>query len=390
MEFAATHWSGRPLLSRRAELPADFADLLSADAVDELLSRRGLRTPFLRVAKEGQVVADSRFTGPGGAGAAVADQVRDDRVLELFLDGSTLVLQGLHRLWPPLVAFGAALSRDLGHPVQVNAYVTPPSNRGFSAHYDVHDVFVLQVAGEKRWVVHPPPYPQPLRSQPWTDRADAVAAATSEPPLLETVLCPGDALYLPRGFIHAAQALGGTTIHLTVGVHPITRYDVAGALLELAADDEALRGSLPLGVDLTDTAGLAAEVAAGVAALRARAAASDPEEVAARLRQRIWPATRPGPIAPLRQAAAVGAVGPGTVIQLRAGLWAALHTGPDRVTLELTGRRLTLPAGTAAAVERLLVGTALPVGALPGLDPDDAVVLARRLLREAVVVAVAG
>ena len=27
----------------------------------------------------------------------------------------------------------------------------PPENRGFAAHYDVHDVFVLQVAGHKRW-----------------------------------------------------------------------------------------------------------------------------------------------------------------------------------------------------------------------------------------------
>ena len=77
-------------------------------------------------------------------------------MLRLFAEGSTVVLQGLHRLWPPLIEFADQLAADLGHPTQVNAYVTPPSSRGFSPHYDVHDVFVLQVAGEKHWTIHEP------------------------------------------------------------------------------------------------------------------------------------------------------------------------------------------------------------------------------------------
>jgi hypothetical protein len=47
--------------------------------------------------------------------------------------GSTLVLQGLHRTWPPLVDFATDLASELGHPVQVNAYITPAENRGFAA-----------------------------------------------------------------------------------------------------------------------------------------------------------------------------------------------------------------------------------------------------------------
>ena len=74
----------------------------------------------------------------------------------LFADGATLVLQALHRTWPPLIEFTQQLAADLGHAVQVNAYVTPPQSRGFDDHYDVHDVFVLQVSGEKRWRIHEP------------------------------------------------------------------------------------------------------------------------------------------------------------------------------------------------------------------------------------------
>ena len=84
-------------------------------------------------------------------GAGVADQVSDDKLVRLFADGATMVLQGLHRVWPPIIAFSQQLAAELGHPVQANAYVTPPQNQGFSDHYDVHDVFVLQIAGEKRW-----------------------------------------------------------------------------------------------------------------------------------------------------------------------------------------------------------------------------------------------
>ena len=111
-KFAAAHWGRTPLLSRAAELPnpAGFTDLLSPADADELLSRRGLRTPFLRVAKDGQLVPAARFTGGGGAGAEIADQVLDERVLELYAAGATLVLQGLHRIWPPLIDF----ARELG------------------------------------------------------------------------------------------------------------------------------------------------------------------------------------------------------------------------------------------------------------------------------------
>src|SRR6266480_4558078 len=80
--------------------------------------------------------------------------------------GATLVLQGLHRTWPPLVAFASELAAELGHPVQVNAYVTPPQNTGFAAHYDVHDVFVLQIAGRKKWRVHEPVLTDPRGAHP--------------------------------------------------------------------------------------------------------------------------------------------------------------------------------------------------------------------------------
>ena len=185
----------------------------------------------------------------------------DDAALaRLFADGCTLVLQGLHRLHAPLIDFAQQLGADLGHPVQVNAYVTPAQNQGFSDHYDVHDVFVLQVAGQKRWRIHDPVHRHPLRDQPWTDRRAAVEAAAGTHPSLDVVLGPGDALYLPAGYLHAAQALGQVSAHLTVGVHTWNRMHLVQQALSLLGDDEQLRAPLPLGVDVTDPSSLLAEL----------------------------------------------------------------------------------------------------------------------------------
>ena len=243
--FARRTWGRDPLLLESAD-PGGFVDLLSEASVDELLGQRGLRTPFLRVAKDGTTLGNAAFTAPGGLGAGIADQVSDDKLSALFAGGSTIVLQALHRVWPPIIDFCQQLAADLGHPVQANAYVTPPQNQGFDDHYDVHDVFVLQVAGRKKWSIHAPVHPSPLRDQPWTDRREAVRRAAEQEPVIETVLEPGDALYLPRGYLHSATALGGVTVHLTLGVHSWTRYDVAEELVALALQRLAdRRGGAP-------------------------------------------------------------------------------------------------------------------------------------------------
>ncbi|MGY1793720.1 cupin domain-containing protein [Geodermatophilus sp. SYSU D00525] len=323
----------------------------------------------------------------------MADQVSSDAVLRLFADGSTVVLQGLHRLWPPLIEFADQLAADLGHPTQVNAYVTPPSSRGFSPHYDVHDVFVLQVAGEKRWTIHEPVLEEPLRTQPWTDRRAAVAAAAEREPVVDAVLRPGDTLYLPRGYLHSAVALGQTSAHLTIGVHSVTRWAAAESALDLvrvlAAEDRELRRALPLGLDLSDPASVRDDVATVVTALQEWLGRVDPGEVAERLRSRTWSQVRPEPVAPLAQATAAAALGPDTVLRLRRRLRCALRDAPataegGRVALLAGRRRLEFPASTRAALEGLLAAGELKVADLAGLDADDRLTLARRLVTESI------
>lgn len=377
-EFQGTYWGRRPLLRR----PGRHDDLLDLAAVDELLAERGLRTPFLRIAKAGTVVPAKSFTGGAGLGAEVSDQVRDDKVLGQLAAGATLIFQGLHRIWPPLQSFCRDLADELGCAVQANAYLTPAGNQGFATHYDTHDVFVLQVAGVKHWQVHEPVHPDPLERQPWGGRADEVAASATGAPYLDHVLTEGEVLYLPRGWLHTAAAVDRTSLHITLGLRRPTRYSIVEALLALAAEDPQLRAGLPLGLDLTDPAALAPHLSATVQALQDAVAKADADDVARRLRPGQWTAHRPGPIRPVAQAAFADTLTADSRVRLRTGLHLALGQG----RIELADTTVGYPPECDQAVEALLAGPAVRVGDLPGLDEQSQLVLVRRLLREAVVV----
>ncbi|RFU88134.1 cupin [Streptomyces triticagri] len=366
--FARDAWARTAQLTPQA---GDFSDLFSAAAVDELISRRGLRTPFLRVAKDGSTVPDSSFTSPAGVGATIADQLDDTAVWGAFRDGATLVLQALHRTWAPLGEFVAGLGAELGHPVQANAYVTPPQNQGFDAHYDVHDVFVLQIQGAKRWLIHPPVHPDPLRDEPWSERRSAVADAARGDAYIDTVLEPGDTLYLPRGWLHSARAQGAVSIHLTLGIHNWTRHALAEHLaqeaLEALRDDPRMRGTLPLGVD-----GPADELDFVRERLVAALASADPSH---RFRRTRRSRGRAAPLGPLAQHETVAGLGPGTRVRLRGGLEARWEDG----RLQTRVGWLDFPGSEREPVTRMLDGEVHTAG-------DLGVGLVERLLRAGVLV----
>ena len=388
--FAREYWGERPLFSPAASLPADFSDLFSVAAADELLTERALRTPFVRLAKEGDVLPAERFTASGGFGAQVSDQVDSAMVLREFAAGATIVLQGLHRSWPPLRAFTRRLVAELGHPAQVNAYITPESARGFDAHYDVHDVFVLQVSGEKHWLVHAPVREHPRPDEPWSQRRAAVESRALEKPVVDVVLRPGDALYLPSGWLHSAVARSGTSIHLTVGVAALTGADVVRELVAEISRDPELRAPLPIsgtdaGPDVLDRA-VQQVTAAFARALDAQRAGDGQPRTADAVRRSLQRMSKPEPVAPLATLAAANDLSPKTVVRLPDGLTAKVDVDADGVHLTADGQALRLPAECEMAVRALTSGDRIWAGALPGLDEADSLVVTRRLLRSGLLV----
>ena len=378
--FAAEHWSRTPVLSRAKQLPSTFEDLLSTADVDELVADRALRTPFFRTVSEGGGLPVPLRTVTAGA-RRIGDLVDGDALATQYADGATLVLQSVHRMHPPVARFCRELATELGHATQCNAYITPGGeHQGFDYHHDTHDVFVLQVSGRKRWIVYAPVVRLPLASQP---QAGAHLVPEGAEPLLDVELEAGDALYLPRGYVHAALTTDEHSVHLTVGVLSTTWYDVLTDAVALAGAEEAFRDALPVQPVATLAADLPDFLRRAAAWLEQLPAASVQEVVERRLRRSV----PTEPLGLLAQTAATRDLTASTALRPRRGLPVSTRVEGERVLLDLPGRQVALPALAEPALRRLLGGAATPADLLlGGLDQPGALVLARRMLREGVVV----
>ncbi len=354
--FLEKTWASRTHL-HRAE-PPDLVGLLSLDDVDELLTSSGLRTPALRLAKDGTVLPESAFTRRGAslAGQPLTGLVDARRVLQLFDEGASIVLQGLHRYWPPLTRLIADLELELGHPCQANAYLTPPDAQGFALHSDSHDVFVFQTAGSKLWEVH------------GDDGAE------------EILLEPGLSMYLPAGTPHAARAQQVVSLHVTVGINQLTWRGLTRRALN-AILDELPDEHLPAGY-LDDPSALTSGLADRLARVAEQIEALDPAEpVAAEIQHFLT--TRPSRLrGGLADVIALrGGLTDSSILRRRPGHPCVLLDRGEKLGLLLGDRSLTMPGWLRPALEQVRTRATFRPSDL-GIDQQSAIVLCTRLVRE--------
>jgi JmjC domain len=330
--------------------------------------------------KDGKPLPPSAYTKSGRMGSQPLQDLADPgRIFDQFARGATIVLQSLQRYWPPLTAFSRDLELFLTHPVQVNAYLTPPASRGLGVHHDTHDVFVLQVHGRKLWQVWDAAVPFPLGHQ---KQLPPGAESPTEAPLVSAELAPGDCLYVPRGFRHAARTAEEASLHLTVGMLTRNWNDLLREVVELATEEAWFRESLPVGF-ASDPGSLEASLAEHVAELRAFLDKVDLARVAEGAARRFWAARPPSLQGQLGQLLTLDELDDATVLARRPGATCRLRVAGDRLELLLGDRTLTMPAGLEPALRQVLAADRFTPADLGGhLDGPSRLVLARRLVRE--------
>ena len=346
--------------------PAGFEDLLSLDDVDRFLTTSALRTPFFRLVKVGEQIPESTYTRSGRTGSREVSGIADPaRVAALFEDGATVVLQGLHRWSEPVARFCRDLELDLGHPCQVNAYITPPGAQGLDLHEDAHDVFVLQAFGRKHWEVHAAPHEE-----------------TRDP--LQVEVTSGATIYMPKGTPHAARAQDVLSGHLTVGVH-VTPWrevlsGVVGRALEGIEDPVAAGWTEDLGGFADELRGRLAALASALGEVDVRTEAGERRERFLSNRSQLARGTIVERSAPI-------SVDDATVVARRPGAVCELAVRTDRLLVLLGDRRLEMPARLERAMRRVAgldddVELAVRDLASDLPAPADRAVLVRRLIRE--------
>ena len=122
-----------------------------------------------------------------------------------YLDGCSIIMNHVDRLCPNTAALCEDLQKTFPF-AYANAYLTPPASQAVAAHADDRDVFVIQVYGQKAWRVYeeiPIQYPYP-HEQVGKNGMPVPPSVLEGPCSIDTVLRPGDVLYIPRGHVHQA------------------------------------------------------------------------------------------------------------------------------------------------------------------------------------------
>lgn len=216
------------------------AAMLSLSEVDDMLARSDLRTPTLRMMLNGGEVDPKTYTTTVRLGGqSFNDWIQPDKVLAYYRLGATLIFQLAHYSFPGLKSAAARMQRKLGFNVEMNAYLTPPGNQGFAAHYDTHSVVVVQLHGTKRWSLYSKTSQLPLLHEHFSLQRDKPGEKVKE-----LILRPGDVLYVPRGLYHSAEAMDDVSLHVTIGLFPPKWIDLAKVRLGALERTDHGRASL--------------------------------------------------------------------------------------------------------------------------------------------------
>jgi ribosomal protein L16 Arg81 hydroxylase len=241
-EFFARYWAKSTLFLQRGNR-GFYGDLLTMADIDRCLLAAAADT----TSKSLQVVAP-----PGSerknSEIIPAQGISKGRLYDAYLSGDTVRMIGVEKYWPPLALLVASMGEEIAAKLGVNLFLTPARSQAFPLHFDSVDVFVLQLAGSKKWSIWEPTYERPqflAIAEP--HQARITEQDESKLTLREEVtLEAGDALYMPRGFYHKAVAQADLSLHLTITIEPIYWLDFFRRAFELATlEDAELRDELP-------------------------------------------------------------------------------------------------------------------------------------------------
>lgn len=218
---------------------AAVAGLATWQDINAILASRPVLEPQRRLYRSGTQVPVEAYARVVGQGGRRREVLRPERLYAELRAGASLIIDSMETLHPPVTAAAEDLTRFVRAPVQANLYVTWGTSRGFDAHWDDHDTFIVQIRGTKSWTVYGPARAFPIR--------DDVAPNDTCPEQVcwQGVLHAGQVLHVPRGWWHQVQGAGDISVHVTFGFGQRTGVDWLRWLVDQAAHHELFRQDLP-------------------------------------------------------------------------------------------------------------------------------------------------
>jgi ribosomal protein L16 Arg81 hydroxylase len=184
-------------------------ELLEPVSVGDFLQNNFTQFPFAmpdRAARYTHDFNEADFAAMVESSRAVLRIVRDGRLVQdnarlswaeaqaYHRRGHTLLVRHAERSSAKLQAFARTFARFLHPPVDIQVYLTPDSSQAFGWHYDLEEVFIIQVRGCKEYTIRK----NTLNRWPVWDNM------------------------IPSGWWHIAQTQA-ESIHLSIGVMPVVQ-----------------------------------------------------------------------------------------------------------------------------------------------------------------------
>lgn len=217
VEFMQQHWQRQPLLVRQA-LPGVQPPLTRAD--------------LFKLAESEEV--ESRLVTRRGRGADEVWQLERGplarrRLPPLKQPDWTVLVQGLDLHLPAAQAMLTPFRFVPQARLDDLMISWAAEGGGVGPHFDSYDVFLIQVQGQRRWRIGRMPNARLRPDLP-------VKIIENFVPEQEWVLSPGDMLYLPPGWAHDGDAVGGECMTCSVGFRSPHRSELARETLLRLAD----------------------------------------------------------------------------------------------------------------------------------------------------------
>jgi ribosomal protein L16 Arg81 hydroxylase len=366
-DFREFYWERTPLVVHRGN-PDYYDGLFSLADFDEAITRS---PDYVKMAN-----AETKKNKSYSASSVLGLEA----VLDDMRSGGTLVLDQLHNREPRLKLLCRALAPEFGHRFQTNLYLTPPNGKGFSPHWDNHDVFILQVVGSKHWKIEKERRIYPDKGAQMGDDGRELRG-----PVYEFTLKQGDLIYIPRGFVHAAECGPEPSLHITLGVTALFFQDLLNAMIKAGLNqNEEFRSTLPLGFMRGGTKEVVKRAKAALQALSDEAFLTHVVDEFRDEAVKTFPLDVSGQVFDFFQPIPLSLsdnIGP------RQGIVYQMHPGDDSVRLNFGGRSIVCPGFFGESLNFALTTPRYTVGEINGeLEDEEKIVFIERLMQEGLVV----
>ncbi len=223
--FFQQYWETKPLhLSGRSK--SYYRDLYTLEDFDHTLLCGKFDPKDIFVSKLSSKVSHDLFMTLEG----MVDMVK---LYQFFEKGHTVYAYQIHRRNDRIRRFCRRIENELHQESFPAVFLTPPNSQGAKPHYDVPNIFVLQLEGQKTWRLYEPVGEKPFRM----DDITVVDPENLGAPVLEVTLNSGDLFYFPRGYLHEPFTSGESSLHITLGFIPRVWWEVLKA-----STDQMLQG----------------------------------------------------------------------------------------------------------------------------------------------------